>query len=330
MAGLGLDARMLANTNDDLKKKVAGSPTSTRSSRSLPRRRRLRVPVPARRRGQPVVRAHSLIVGNCGMLQAGATLLPDAEIDGRCVRHRRDAAPRVLRVGPDRRPGVLGERDPALVPPLEDRADPGRQAHRHRGPRRTTAALHPRSGVRGAARASGRVRDRRRPGRARSWRSRRASTPVGCGCARPDRRTRPATRAGSRTPTADAGPFRRACACWDGERPAQPEARRTTEDERSVVAARRCRTSRSAGLGRAARLGLDVGLGRARVGRAPVLGLGLGHRALGLGPRSLGSPETIARSQSAPRRTPRPSSARRPPGGSRRRAGTTRGTSRGG
>jgi diacylglycerol kinase (ATP) len=81
MAGLGLDARMLVNTNDDLKKKVgwlAYVDSLVRSLRDADAFEfRYRLDGEANRS----VRAHSLIVGNCGMLQAGATLLPDAEID---------------------------------------------------------------------------------------------------------------------------------------------------------------------------------------------------------------------------------------------------------
>ncbi|MCM3521840.1 diacylglycerol kinase family protein [Curtobacterium sp. P97] len=81
MAGLGLDARMLANTNDDLKKKVGWLAYVDSLFRSLRDADAFEFRYRLDGEGNQSVRAHSLIVGNCGMLQAGATLLPDAEID---------------------------------------------------------------------------------------------------------------------------------------------------------------------------------------------------------------------------------------------------------
>ncbi|WP_066522536.1 diacylglycerol/lipid kinase family protein [Curtobacterium ammoniigenes] len=81
MAGLGLDARMLANTNDDLKRKVGWLAyvdsliRSLRDSNGIEFRFRLD-DGPTR-----ALRAHTVIVGNCGTLQANAMLLPDAVID---------------------------------------------------------------------------------------------------------------------------------------------------------------------------------------------------------------------------------------------------------
>lgn len=81
MAGLGLDARMLANTNDELKRKVGwlayvdSLVRSLRDSDGIEFRFRLD-DGPTR-----ALRAHTVIVGNCGTLQANALLLPDAQID---------------------------------------------------------------------------------------------------------------------------------------------------------------------------------------------------------------------------------------------------------
>jgi diacylglycerol kinase (ATP) len=81
MAGLGLDARMLVNTNDDLKKKVGWLAYVDSLIRSLRDADAFEFRYRLDGEGNRSVRAHSLIVGNCGTLQAGATLLPDAEID---------------------------------------------------------------------------------------------------------------------------------------------------------------------------------------------------------------------------------------------------------
>jgi diacylglycerol kinase (ATP) len=81
MAGLGLDARMLANTRPGLKKRVgwlAYVDSLFRSVRDIDGfdfRYRLDEST------TKSVRGHSVIVGNCGMLQANAMLLPEAEID---------------------------------------------------------------------------------------------------------------------------------------------------------------------------------------------------------------------------------------------------------
>lgn len=81
MAGLGLDARMLEETDDDLKAKAgwlayvkalgaaAAGTELVQASLSLD--------------GEPVDRAriHTLMIGNCGTIQGGITLLPDAAPD---------------------------------------------------------------------------------------------------------------------------------------------------------------------------------------------------------------------------------------------------------
>ncbi|MCA5922595.1 MULTISPECIES: diacylglycerol/lipid kinase family protein [Curtobacterium] len=81
MAGLGLDARMLANTKPELKKKVGWLAYVDSLVRSLRDADAFDFRYRVDGGSTHTVRAHSLIVGNCGTLQAGATLLPDAEID---------------------------------------------------------------------------------------------------------------------------------------------------------------------------------------------------------------------------------------------------------
>jgi diacylglycerol kinase (ATP) len=81
MAGLGLDATMLANTDDELKKKVGWLAyvsalfTAMRDKQQLHFRYSLDGK-PARR-----ISAHTIIVGNCGSLPANILLLPEAAID---------------------------------------------------------------------------------------------------------------------------------------------------------------------------------------------------------------------------------------------------------
>lgn len=81
MAGLGLDAKMIARTDAKLKKAVGWLAYVDAGMRALPElgpvRMRYRVD------GQPArtLTAHTLIVGNCGSLPGGILLIPDAEPD---------------------------------------------------------------------------------------------------------------------------------------------------------------------------------------------------------------------------------------------------------
>jgi diacylglycerol kinase (ATP) len=81
MAGLGLDAKMLANTDHDLKAKVGwlayvkALVVVGQDDNDLHFRYRLnRQPVQS-------MRAHTIMIGNCGSLPAEIVLLPDAVID---------------------------------------------------------------------------------------------------------------------------------------------------------------------------------------------------------------------------------------------------------
>lgn len=79
MAGFGLDAHMITETDDDLKDKVGWLAYVESLGRALSASGTLDVTITAD--GQVLERdsAHTLLVGNCGMLQAGITLLPDAD-----------------------------------------------------------------------------------------------------------------------------------------------------------------------------------------------------------------------------------------------------------
>jgi diacylglycerol kinase (ATP) len=81
MAGLGLDAKMLANTDDGLKKRIGWlayvrALVDTLRDKNELRMRYQRDGGPTRR-----IRAHTIIVGNCGALPANIVLIPDAAID---------------------------------------------------------------------------------------------------------------------------------------------------------------------------------------------------------------------------------------------------------
>jgi diacylglycerol kinase family enzyme len=81
MAGLGLDARMLANTRPQLKKRVGWLAYVDAVARSLRDLDGIDFRYRLDDDGARSLSAHSLIVGNCGTLQANMLLLPDATID---------------------------------------------------------------------------------------------------------------------------------------------------------------------------------------------------------------------------------------------------------
>ncbi|AXH35463.1 diacylglycerol kinase [Humibacter sp. BT305] len=81
MAGFGLDAKMLANTDDDLKARAGWLAYVKAIVQVLRDRNELRFryrldDTPARS-----VRAHTIMIGNCGSLPANILLLPEAAID---------------------------------------------------------------------------------------------------------------------------------------------------------------------------------------------------------------------------------------------------------
>jgi diacylglycerol kinase (ATP) len=81
MAGLGIDAKMLANTDPELKKKVGWLAYVDAIIKALRDKSELHLRYsldgsPARR-----LHAHTLIIGNCGSLPANILLLPEAAVD---------------------------------------------------------------------------------------------------------------------------------------------------------------------------------------------------------------------------------------------------------
>lgn len=81
MAGLGLDAQMIVNTDDDLKKKVGWLAYVDAIRKSLRDSNRLRIRYQLDGGPQRVLNAHTVLIGNCGSLPANILLLPDASVD---------------------------------------------------------------------------------------------------------------------------------------------------------------------------------------------------------------------------------------------------------
>lgn len=81
MAGLGIDAKMIANTRSELKKAVGWLAYVDGTIRSIPSLAPLRLRY-SRDHG-PVrhIDVHSIMIGNCGALPGGILLIPDARPD---------------------------------------------------------------------------------------------------------------------------------------------------------------------------------------------------------------------------------------------------------
>lgn len=81
MAGLGLDAKMIANTNPELKKRVGWLAYVDAIVRSLRDSEKLRVRYRADGGPEKTMSAHTVLIGNCGSLPGNVLLLPEAAID---------------------------------------------------------------------------------------------------------------------------------------------------------------------------------------------------------------------------------------------------------
>jgi diacylglycerol kinase family enzyme len=81
MAGLGLDAKMIAKTNAKLKKAVGWLAYVDAGMRALPELAPVRLRYRLDGLPEKPLTAHTLIVGNCGSLPGGILLIPDAEPD---------------------------------------------------------------------------------------------------------------------------------------------------------------------------------------------------------------------------------------------------------
>lgn len=81
MAGLGLDAKMLSHTDEELKARVGWLAYVDAIRKALRDKNRLRMRYRLDGRFTRTVSAHTLIIGNCGSLPANILLLPSAAID---------------------------------------------------------------------------------------------------------------------------------------------------------------------------------------------------------------------------------------------------------
>lgn len=81
MAGIGLDAHMASHTNERLKKRIGWLAYSDPIARSIVGNKQFDLRYQLDDRPEVGTRAHTVIVGNSGMLTGGLLLLPEAVID---------------------------------------------------------------------------------------------------------------------------------------------------------------------------------------------------------------------------------------------------------
>ncbi|MGW9627994.1 diacylglycerol/lipid kinase family protein [Microbacterium sp. NPDC055521] len=81
LAGMGLDADMIANTRADLKRSVGWVAYLDGAARSLPGAKPFRVVYQVDDGRLHSTKVHSMLFANCGALPAGIALLPDASLD---------------------------------------------------------------------------------------------------------------------------------------------------------------------------------------------------------------------------------------------------------
>ena len=81
MAGLGLDAKMIANTNSKLKKAVGWLAYVDAGIRSLPEIKPVKLRLSVDNEPERAVIVHTIFIGNCGKLPGGILLIPDAKPD---------------------------------------------------------------------------------------------------------------------------------------------------------------------------------------------------------------------------------------------------------
>jgi diacylglycerol kinase (ATP) len=81
MAGIGIDAQMVVNTDPRLKKRVGWLAYVDAIAKSLRDRDRLRIRYELDDEPPQTMRVHTILVGNCGSLPGNLLLLPEAAVD---------------------------------------------------------------------------------------------------------------------------------------------------------------------------------------------------------------------------------------------------------
>jgi YegS/Rv2252/BmrU family lipid kinase len=81
MIGFGLDAQMLAETDDDLKSRAGWLAYVEAMGRALAASDLVKLTITVDDGTPRVIDAHTVLIGNCGTIQGGVTLLPDAAPD---------------------------------------------------------------------------------------------------------------------------------------------------------------------------------------------------------------------------------------------------------
>ncbi|WP_235928954.1 diacylglycerol/lipid kinase family protein [Marisediminicola senii] len=81
MAGLGLDAQMIANTDPELKKRVGWFAYVDAIRKALRSSKNMSIRYNLDGQGNRNARVHTVLIGNCGSLPGNILLLPDAAVD---------------------------------------------------------------------------------------------------------------------------------------------------------------------------------------------------------------------------------------------------------
>ena len=81
MVGFGIDAQMLVETDDDLKSKAGWLAYVEAMGRALAGTEMTDITLAIDGEKAVAVRGHTMLIGNCGMVQGGIRLLPDAVLD---------------------------------------------------------------------------------------------------------------------------------------------------------------------------------------------------------------------------------------------------------
>jgi len=81
MAGLGLDAKMMANTNPALKKAVGWLAYVDAGVRSVAELSPMRLNYRVDKKDARTASVHTILIGNCGKLPGGILVMPDAQPD---------------------------------------------------------------------------------------------------------------------------------------------------------------------------------------------------------------------------------------------------------